>query len=92
MAGEVRQLVLQAAGRKVMHIGGWEHLLELPGGRSLYDLLKDLRPRRVLLPDAARAERDAGFDQGGKNLRARGPQFYAQNLWKSCGKVLESNT
>jgi hypothetical protein len=51
MAGEIRQLFRFAQGRKVLHIGGWEHLLELFGAISLYGLLKDLRPKRVLLSD-----------------------------------------
>lgn len=49
MAEKIRFLVLQAEGNKVVHIGGWEHLLDFSGELSLYGLLKDLRPRRVLL-------------------------------------------
>jgi hypothetical protein len=51
MAEKIRSLVLQAEGKKVVHIGGWEHLLEYSGEPSLYGLLKDFRPRRVLLSD-----------------------------------------
>ncbi len=52
MAEKIRFLVFQAEGDKVVHIGGWEHLLEFSGELSLYGLLKDLRPRRVLLAEA----------------------------------------
>ena len=52
MAEGIRRLVRQARGQKVLHIGGWEHLLEIPGGSSLYELLKDLRPTRALLSEA----------------------------------------
>lgn len=31
-----------------VHVGGWEHLLDDPPGKTLYGLLKDLAPRRVL--------------------------------------------
>lgn len=51
MAEKIRGLVLQGAGGKIAHIGGWEHLLEFSGQPSLYNLLQDLRPRRVLLAD-----------------------------------------
>jgi hypothetical protein len=51
MAGEIRRLFRFAQGRKVLHLGGWEHLLELSGAISLFGLLKDLRPERVLLSD-----------------------------------------
>ena len=33
---------------KTLHVGGWEHLLDDPGGKTLYGLLKDLRPKRIL--------------------------------------------
>lgn len=49
LAEEIRLLVHKARGEKVLHIGGWEHLLEIPGGTTLLGLLKDLRPKRVLL-------------------------------------------
>jgi hypothetical protein len=35
----------------MIHVGGWEHLLEFSGEPSLYGLLKDLQPRRVLLAE-----------------------------------------
>lgn len=32
----------------IVHVGGWEHLLDDPQGKTLYGLLKDLGPKRVL--------------------------------------------
>jgi hypothetical protein len=51
MAQKIRRLFLRAEGKKLVHIGGWEHLLQLSEGLTLYNLLKDLRPRRLLLED-----------------------------------------
>jgi hypothetical protein len=34
--------------KKTLHVGGWEHLLDDPQGKTLYGLLKGLRPKRVL--------------------------------------------
>jgi len=53
MAQKIRRLVQQAGGKKILHIGGWEHLVEFPQGISLFGLLKDFRPRRVLLSSIA---------------------------------------
>ena len=53
MAEKIRRLVFQEVGGKIVHIGGWEHLLEFSGKYSLFILLQDFHPRRVLL-----AERD----------------------------------
>jgi cellobiose-specific phosphotransferase system component IIB len=39
--------ILRNRGHTV-HVGGWEHLLDDPPGKTLYGLLKDLGPRRVL--------------------------------------------
>jgi hypothetical protein len=33
-----------------LYIGGWEHLIEDPGGLSFYSRLKDLDPQRLLAP------------------------------------------
>jgi hypothetical protein len=33
---------------KTLHVGGWEHLLDDPRGKTLYGLIKDLRPQRIL--------------------------------------------
>lgn len=37
---------------RVVHLGGWEHLLPWPDGRGLPQLLADLKPRVVLLDGA----------------------------------------
>jgi len=34
--------------QKTLHVGGWEHLLDAPRGKTLYGLLKSLRPQRIL--------------------------------------------
>ncbi|MFB0506222.1 MAG: hypothetical protein ACETWT_05795 [Thermodesulfobacteriota bacterium] len=39
--------ILKSQG-KTLHVGGWEHLLDDPGGKTLYGLLKGLRPQRIL--------------------------------------------
>ena len=49
MAEKIRRRVLRAKGMKVVHIGGWEHLVDFPGGKSLWGRLKNLNSRRVLL-------------------------------------------
>ncbi len=49
IAEEIRSLVQQESGKKILHAGGWEHLIESPRGKSLFGLLKDLRPQRILL-------------------------------------------
>ena len=49
MAGKIRELSQESKGRKILHIGGWEHLIDFPEGNSLFGLLKDLQPQRVLL-------------------------------------------
>jgi hypothetical protein len=53
MAEEIRSLVQQENGKKILHVGGWEHLLEFPQGKSLFGLLEDLRPQRILLASMA---------------------------------------
>lgn len=58
MAEKIRILFLQGKRKKMIHVGGWEHLLEFSGEPSLYGLLKDLQPRRVLL---------AEVENGGRN-------------------------
>ena len=51
LAEKIRTLARSQAGHLV-HIGGWVHLLDDPAGETLYSLLADLRPRRILLdPD-----------------------------------------
>jgi len=43
---------LLAENRKIVHLGGWEHLVPWPDGRGLCHLLADLRPLVLLLEDA----------------------------------------
>jgi hypothetical protein len=51
MGGEIRSLIEKGNRWKILHIGGWEHLLPASQGKSLYGRLKDLDPRRLLLSD-----------------------------------------
>ena len=51
LAEKIRTLVHSDSGHLV-HIGGWVHLIDDPGNETLYSLLKDLNPQRILLdPD-----------------------------------------
>jgi hypothetical protein len=50
MARRLRQWV--AAGCRVVHLGGWEHLAPRLTGGSLFDRLADLQPVRMLLDEA----------------------------------------
>ena len=51
LAEKIRSLGKNHPGHLV-HIGGWVHLLDDPAGETLYSLLADLQPRRILLnPD-----------------------------------------
>ncbi len=43
---------LLAKGRRVMHLGGWEHLVPWPGGGGLSHLLADQKPCIMLLDEA----------------------------------------
>jgi hypothetical protein len=49
MAEKIRKLAQGINGGKILHVGGWEHLIDSPGGDSLFGLLKDMQPQRVLL-------------------------------------------
>jgi pheromone shutdown protein TraB len=51
MAGEIRRLMEENKKRKILHVGGWEHLMETLHGKSLFTRLGDLKPRRLLLAD-----------------------------------------
>ena len=53
MAEKIRSLVRREKGEKILHIGGWEHLIDFSPGKSLFGLLQDLRPQRVLLSSMA---------------------------------------
>ncbi len=51
MAGEIRRLMDEFKKRKILHVGGWEHLVPASQGKSLFARLEDLKPRRLLLTD-----------------------------------------
>jgi hypothetical protein len=42
---------LAAANQKIVHLGGWEHLVPWPDGGGLFHLLADLKPFVLLLED-----------------------------------------
>ena len=50
MAGEIRRLMEAGDKRKILHAGGWEHLLPALQETSLYARVEDHKPRRFLLP------------------------------------------
>ena len=51
LAAKIRAL-LQSQPGHLVHIGGWVHLIDDPSNETLYSLLSDLHPRRLLLdPD-----------------------------------------
>jgi hypothetical protein len=43
---------LAAGGKRVVHVGGWEHLVPWPDGDNLLGLLGDLNPAVILLDEA----------------------------------------
>jgi len=51
MAGEIRRLMDGIKKKKVLHVGGWEHLVPASRGESLFARLENLNPRRLLLSD-----------------------------------------
>ena len=53
MAEKIRGLIRQKNEGKTLHIGGWEHMIELPNGKSLFGLVKDLQPKRIILGSMA---------------------------------------
>jgi len=50
MAGRLRKLA--SGGRRLAHLGGWEHLVPWQDGGGLPPLLADLQPLRLLLDEA----------------------------------------
>ena len=42
------------SGKRLVHLGGWEHLVPWEGGGGLTELLKDLKPCVILLDEADR--------------------------------------
>ena len=53
MAEKIHGLARQKNDGKTLHIGGWEHMIELPKGKSLFGLVKDLQPKRIILGSVA---------------------------------------
>jgi hypothetical protein len=49
MAQKIRRLLADYPGRHLVHVGGWVHLIEDDRGETLYSLLSDLQPQRLLL-------------------------------------------
>jgi hypothetical protein len=49
MAEEIRRIIKEDDKRKILHVGGWEHLLPASRMNSLYARMEDLKPRRLLL-------------------------------------------
>lgn len=47
MADRIRKTVEKHQGRHIVHISGWQHLL--PSKGTLFNLLEDLTPQRILL-------------------------------------------
>jgi hypothetical protein len=57
MAGEIRRLIAGHHPQKFLHVGGWEHFMPCPSGNSLFEKLKDLNPRRLLLEEEGKGEK-----------------------------------
>lgn len=49
MEAQIRRLLAERPGAHLVHVGGWVHLVEDPRGETLYSLLADLAPQRILL-------------------------------------------
>jgi hypothetical protein len=49
MAGEIRRRLGRRPGVRLVHIGGWVHLIDDPLGETLFSRLADLQPDRRLL-------------------------------------------
>jgi hypothetical protein len=49
MAKQIRQLLADRPGGHLVHVGGWVHLVEDARGETLFSLLADLKPQRLLL-------------------------------------------
>jgi pheromone shutdown protein TraB len=53
MAGQLRRLLAAQRGAHLVHVGGWVHLIEDARGETLFSLLADLAPHRLLLGEAS---------------------------------------
>jgi len=51
MSRRIMNLSRRHPDKKLVHIGGWEHFTENAGCTTMYELLRDLAPERVLLTD-----------------------------------------
>lgn len=49
MADKIRKILKSKETVILCHIGGWEHLIARPDGKSLFHLLQDLNPQRILI-------------------------------------------
>lgn len=49
-AAKIRALLDSSRCRKLVHVGGWKHLLDDGNHGTLFGLLSDLHPQRRLLP------------------------------------------
>jgi len=62
MARRIRQILSRHPTKRLLHVGGWMHMLPLPG--TLFHLLEDLGPERRLLEPLT-------FDENLSNKRLR---------------------
>jgi hypothetical protein len=51
MSRRIKNLVKRHPDKKLAHIGGWEHFTGNSGCTTMYELLRDLAPERMLLTD-----------------------------------------
>lgn len=91
MAARLRRLA--GRSRRVIHLGGWEHVASWEDGSGLYEILYDLKPFRVFLDEADRLS-EPKFDAQSANPKAKGaagrarrpaPPQEARSTWlKAC--------
>jgi len=51
MSRRIKNLVRRHPDKNLVHIGGWEHFTAHAGCTTMYEQLRDLEPKRVLLTD-----------------------------------------
>ncbi len=51
MSRRIRNLFFRHPHKRLVHVGGWEHMTDHPDRVTLYTLLKDISPTRILLAD-----------------------------------------
>jgi len=59
LAQVLKETYAQVQKGRVAYVGGWQHLLRPSTGGTLYDLVKHLQPRRILLNDGTGVGRRA---------------------------------